>query len=227
MRYGQFCSIARTLDLLGERWTLLIVRELLCGSSRFNDIQRGIPRISRTMLSLRLHALADAGVIEKRGAGAATIYQLTGAGAELAPLVEQLGVWGQRHLPRRLTKDELDPAPLLWDMRRRVRHGALPEHPIVVRVELTDRNVRRYLLLRRTEASLCSENPGFPEQVVVKTRTGVLAAWWRGDFDYAQARRDGLAVEGPAALVRAFPDWFERYALAGISPAPEVRPQTP
>jgi DNA-binding HxlR family transcriptional regulator len=219
MGYGQFCSIARALDLLGERWTLLIVRELLCGGSRFNDIQRGIPRISRTMLSSRLRALVEGGVIEKRGGGAASRYRLTAAGAELAPLVEQLGMWGQRHLPRQLTHDELDPAPLLWDMRRRVRHDELPEQPIVVRFELTDRRVRRYLLLRRTEASLCTENPGFPEQVVVTARMAALAAWWRGDVDYAQARRDGLAVEGSRELVRAFPGWFERYALAGVAPA--------
>lgn len=215
MRYGQFCSIARALDLLGERWTLLVVRELLCGSSRFNDIQRGIPRISRTMLSLRLHALVDGGVVDKRGTGSAITYRLTDAGTELAPLVERLGVWGHRHLPRQLTRDELDPAPLLWDMHRRVRYGALPEQPIVVCIELTDRNVRRYLLLRRTEASLCSENPGFPE-LLVKTRMAVLAAWWRGDVDYARARRGGLVVEGSPKLVRAFPGWFERYAFAGI-----------
>jgi DNA-binding HxlR family transcriptional regulator len=222
VRYGQFCSIARALDLLGERWTLLIVRELLCGSIRFNDIQRGIPRISRTMLSLRLHALADAGVIEKGRAGATT-YRLTAAGSELAPLVEQLGVWGHRHLPRRLTRDELDPAPLLWDMRRRVRHPALPDQPIVIRIELTDRHVRRYLLLRRTEASLCAENPGFPEEVAVTATTAVLAAWWRGDIEYAQARRAGLTVTGDAARVRAFPSWFERYALAEIEPATRRR----
>jgi hypothetical protein len=104
-------------------------------------------------------------------------------------------------------------------MRRRVRHGELPDRPIVVRFELTDRRVRRYLLLRRTEASLCTENPGFPEQVVVTARTAALAAWWRGDVDYARARRDGLGVDGPRELVRAFPGWFERYVLAGVAPA--------
>ena len=226
MRYGQFCSIARALDLLGERWTLLIVRELLCGSSRFNDLQRGVPRISRTMLSLRLRALVDAGVITRHASASGPDYHLTAAGAELAPVVEQLGVWGHRHLPRRLSHDELDPAPLLWDMRRRVRHDALPEQPIVVRIELTDRRLRRYLLLRRTEVSLCSENPGFLETLVVKTRTSVLAAWWRGDIDYPRARRDGLTVDGPAALARAFPGWFDRYALADVPPAPAIRPRS-
>jgi DNA-binding HxlR family transcriptional regulator len=216
MGYGQFCSIARALDLLGERWTLLVVRELLCGGSRFTDIQRGIPRISRTMLSARLRALVDAGVVDKLPGAS---YRLTGAGEELAPVIQQLGTWGHRHLPRRLAKHELDPAPLLWDIRRRIRHDALPARPIVVRIELTDHHHRRYLLLRRGEASLCIENPGFDELVVVRARAAVLAAWWRGDVDFARARRDGLSLEGAPALVRAFPGWFERYAFAEVAPA--------
>jgi DNA-binding HxlR family transcriptional regulator len=208
--YGQFCSIARTLDVLGERWTLLVVRELLCGSSRFNDIQRGIPRISRTMLSARLRSLADAGAITRRKAG----YELTAAGRELAPLVEALGVWGQRWLPHQLTRDELDPLPLLWDIRRRVDHAALPDHPIVVRFELADRH-RSYLLLRRSEASLCTSNPGYPE-LIVRASTAALAAWWRGDTSFARA---GIHVDGPRALARQFPRWFLRYALASVAAA--------
>ena len=229
MSYGQFCSIARALELLGERWTLLVVRELLCGSTRFSDIQRGIPRISRTMLSDRLRTLADAGVLARRDGAAGPEYELTPAGRELAPIVEGLGAWGQRWLPRHLADDELDPAPLLWDMRRRVRHDALPEQPVVVRIELTDHRPahRRYLLLRRTEASLCTANPGFPEGVVVRTPTAALAAWWRGDASFPAAQRGGLQLEGPRALVRAFPGWFDRYMLAGVPPAYEIREVAP
>jgi DNA-binding HxlR family transcriptional regulator len=217
--YGQFCSIARALDLLGERWTLLIVRELLCGSRRFGDLQRGVPRISRTMLSARLRELADAGVITR---DAAAEYDLTAAGRELAPIVEQLGVWGQRWLPRALSDEELDVDALVWDMHRRVDRDALPARPVVVRIELTDlaaRRGRRYLLLRRSEVSLCGENPGFPEELVVRADRRTLAGWWRGDVTLAAARRAGLAVEGPRALVAQFPRWFERYALAGVAAA--------
>src|SRR5262247_715001 len=107
--YGQFCSIARALDLLGERWTLLVVRELLCGSRRFGEIRRGIPRISRTMLSARLRELADAGVIARSRGGDGPLYDLTAAGRELAGAVRELGAWGQRWLPRELPPDELDP----------------------------------------------------------------------------------------------------------------------
>src|SRR5581483_6299175 len=98
--YGQFCAIARALELLGERWTLLVVRELLCGSRRFGEIRRGIPRISRTMLSVRLRALAEAGVVEVRDGAAGPEYGLTAAGHELAAVIRELGTWGQRWLPR-------------------------------------------------------------------------------------------------------------------------------
>src|SRR5436190_8141167 len=98
--YGQFCSFARSLDLLGERWTLLVVRELLNGSARFNDLQRGIPRVSRTMLSARLRELCDSGLVTKDGLS----YALTEAGQELAAVVRELGAWGQRWLPRTLPR---------------------------------------------------------------------------------------------------------------------------
>src|ERR671923_2424632 len=130
--YGQFCSVARALDLLGERWTLLIVRELLSGSCRFGEVQRGIPRISRTMLSARFRELADAGVIERRqGARIGSEYRLTPAGLELAAVVRELGTWGQRWLPRELRRTELDANALLWDIQRRVRREALPDQPLV------------------------------------------------------------------------------------------------
>src|SRR5689334_7586258 len=168
--YGQFCSIARSLDLLGERWTLLVVRELLCGSRRFGDIQRGIPRVSRTMLSARLRELLDAGVIERHDGARGPEYRLTTAGQELAAVVRELGTWGQRWLTRELHRDELDARVLLWDIQRRVRRDALPERPLVVALELTDvrgATGRHYLLLRRSEVSLCATNLGFPEELRV------------------------------------------------------------
>ena len=116
--YGQFCSMARALDLLGERWTLLIVRELLCGSRRFGEMQRGIPRISRTMLSARLRELADAGAIERHDDATGPAYRLTPSGEELAAVVRELGTWGQRWLRRDLSPSELDARPLLWDIQR-------------------------------------------------------------------------------------------------------------
>jgi DNA-binding HxlR family transcriptional regulator len=224
--YGQFCSVARALDLLGERWTLLVVRELLAGSHRFGEVQRGIPRISRTMLSARFRELLDAGVVERHHGGAAPEYRLTPAGLELAAVVRELGVWGQRWLPRELRPAELDPRLLLWDIRRRVRREALPARPVVVRIELTDTGrapARHYLLLRRSEVSLCSFNPGFPEELCLRADRRTLIGWWRGDLTLGQALGAGLVLEGRREWVRAFPTWFERYLFAGVPPAASGR----
>jgi DNA-binding HxlR family transcriptional regulator len=220
--FGQFCSIARALDVLGERWSLLIVREVLCGSRRFGDVRRGIPRISRTMLSARLRELVDVGVLARAEEAGTPVYDLTPAGRELETVVRDLGVWGQRWLPRALPPDELDADVLLWDVRRRVRAELLPTTPVVARFELSDVRGRagvRYLLLRRSEVSLCAENPGFPDELRIRGSLRTLTAWWRGDVTLAQARAEGMTIEGRRDWVRAFPSWFLRYAFADVAPA--------
>lgn len=225
--YGQFCSMARALDLLGERWTLLIVRELLCGSRRFGEVQRGIPLISRTMLASRFRELADAGVVERYDGTRGPEYQLTAAGRELGAVVRELGTWGQRWLPRELQPNELDTRVLVWDIHRRVRRDALPQKPLLVRIELTDVRgaaARHYLLLRRSEVSLCAVNPGFPEELCVRADRRTLIGWWRGDLTYRQALEAGLQLEGRSEWVRAFRGWFERYLFAAVAPATPPRP---
>lgn len=220
--YGQFCAVARVHEVLGGRWTLLIVRELLCGGRRFNEIRRGIPRISRTVLSERLQELAACGVVERIEGGHGPEYALTDAGRELGTLVADMAVWGQRWLPRDAGKEDLDVEPVLVDMARRVESEALPPDPIVVRYDLRgDRT--RFMLLKRGETSICTHNPGFPEPVLVRGPLTSLVGWWRGDTDLAGARRAGLSIEGPKVHVRAFPSWFRRYAFADTAPAAGTR----
>jgi DNA-binding HxlR family transcriptional regulator len=216
--YGQFCAVARAHEALGGRWTLLIVRELLCGSRRFNHISRGVPRISRTMLSERLQALVHIGAVTRSEGAHGPEYELTEAGQELSSLIGALASWGQRWLPRDARVEDIDLEPLLFDMQRRVRRDALPADPLVVRFEVKDRPVR-FLLLKPGEVSFCARNPGFPEPLCVRTPLAALTGWWRGDLDLAAAQRAGLVVEGSKDLVRAFPGWFERYLFAGIAPA--------
>ena len=216
--YGQFCSIARAHETLGGRWTILIVRELLCGSRRFNNIRRGIPRISRTMLSERLQELILAGVVAKEEGSHGPEYNLTKAGQELAGLVGTLAVWGQRWLPRQAGAEDLDLEPVLVDMQRRVRREALPEEPLVTRFEINSSPLR-FMLLKAAEASVCTHNPGFPEPLCVRGPLPALVAWWRGDVGFIEAQRIGLRVEGPRPLARAFPGWFERYQFAEVQPA--------
>jgi hypothetical protein len=136
-------------------------------------------------------------------------------------VVRDLGVWGQRWLPRTLPREELDADALLWDIQRRVRVDALPRAPIVVRIELSDARGRgvRFLLLRRTEVSLCVENPGFPDELRIRGTLRTLTAWWRGDLSLADARANGMIVDGRREWVRAFPSWFLRYAFADVAPA--------
>lgn len=219
--HGQFCSVARALDLLGERWTLLVVRELLCGSTRFADLLKGIPRVSRTMLSARLKALVEAGVVERLTQPSGPSYRLTDAGRELAPLITTLGTWGQRWLPRSLDDDQLDIDALTFDMRRRVCLDALPTTPTLLRIEARHgRSVaRRFMLVRRGEASLCDHNEGFDVSLTLKADLRTLTAWWRGDITLEKARAEGLSVEGRRDLARAFPRWFDRYLFAHVAPA--------
>ena len=156
------------------------MRELLSGSRRFGEVQRGIPRVSRTMLSARFRELADAGVIERHEGHGGPEYRLTPAGLELAVVVRELGTWGQRWLPRDRRPTELDARALLWDIHRRVRREALPKKPFVVRIELTDVRgaaARHYLLLRRSEVSLCTVNPGFPEELCLRATRRALIGW--------------------------------------------------
>ena len=216
--YGQFCSMARAHEVLGGRWTLLIVREILCGSRRFNDIRRGIPRVSRTVLSERLQALVFVGAIARTDGPHGPEYELTEAGQELAMLVSALGTWGQRWLAREPSNEDLDLEPLLVDMQRRVRFTALPKDPFVVRFEVRGHH-KRFMLLKKTEASLCDRNPGFPEPICVRGPLAALVAWWRGDMSFVEAQRMGLAIDGPKALTRAFPNWFDLYPFAHIGPA--------
>src|SRR5215470_14306943 len=214
--YGQFCSMARAHEVLGGRWTLLIVREILSGSRRFNEIRRGIPRVSRTVLSERLQALLFLGAIARTDGAHGPEYELTNAGRELATLVSTLATWGQRWLAREAAKEDIDLEPLLGDMQRRVNFAALPREPLVVRFEIRGQRPR-FMLLKKTEASLCHQNPGFPEPVCVRGPLAALVSWWRGDMSFVEAQRMGLAIEGPKAFTRAFPHWFELYPFAHIA----------
>jgi len=216
--YGQFCSVARAHEVVGGRWTILIARELLCGSRRFNDIRRGIPRISRTVLSERLQALTVVGAVARIDGEHGPEYVLTDAGRDLATLVSALATWGQRWLPRQPNVEDLDLEPVLVDMQRRARLDRLPKHPIVARFEM--RRARpQFMLLTRAEASVCAHNPGFPEPLCMRGPLPALVAWWRGDASFAEARHMGLVLDGPRTLARAFPEWFDRYQFAHVGPA--------
>jgi len=130
--YGQFCPVAKAAEIVAERWTPLVLRELLCGSRRFNDLHRGVPLMSRTLLAERLEQLEDAGIVRSvaRPCGRRREYHLTPAGEELRPLIECLGEWGQRWARAQIGAGDLDPGLLMWDIHRRVNLEALPSQPL-------------------------------------------------------------------------------------------------
>jgi len=223
--YGQFCPVAKASELLAERWTPLIVRELLCGSHRFNEIQRGVPLMSRSLLAKRLRQLEDTGIVERRairGDRRAREYHLTPAGAELRPIIEGLGGWGQRWIVADVDEEDLDPFLLMWDIRRNVVPDALPEHEIVVRVELTDvtRGGRRWwLLVGDGEADLCMTDPGFDVDLHVRVGLRPLTLYWLGRLSWRELAARDLELEGPRWLQRSLPRWLGRSRFAAVRAA--------
>lgn len=191
--YGQFCTVARAMEILGERWSVLLIREILLGSERFEDIRRGVPRISRTMLTQRLKTLVDAGVVERvprepKG----HVYGLTPMGRELSQLVELVGVWGRRWLAPQPTPEQLDPDFLLWDIRRGLPADPFDRPRALVRFRLADLPPDRrvhYLHFERTSTSWCAVNPGFDVDVELETDVATLARIWLGDLEPARAQR--------------------------------------
>jgi DNA-binding HxlR family transcriptional regulator len=216
--YGQFCPVAVAAEVFAERWTPVILRELVLGSRRFNEIQRGVPRISRALLVKRLRELQGHGVISSAGGE----YRLTPAGEELGEVVVQLGKWGQRWTAP-VQRDTLDARLLLWDMRRRIAVDRLPGRRVVVRfdfrgVPASHKWPRTYwLVMERPDVDLCIIEPGFDVDLFVAADLGALSRVWLGEIPIRQAIRDGaVSLNGDRQLVRDFPSWLLLSTLAAV-----------
>jgi DNA-binding HxlR family transcriptional regulator len=217
--YHQFCPVAKAMELLDERWTLLIVRELVTGSQHFNELRRGVPRMSPTLLSKRLHQLVLAGVVDRRADGNDVRYVLTPAGQELRPVVEALGIWGTRWIGQ-LGDEDLDPKLLLWDMHRNIDHRAVPDGRMVVQFRFSDVPASArlwWLVITSDDADVCDVDPGFPVAVTVTANLRRMVEVWRGDLGWSDAlRSSAVEVQGPEALRRALPGWFTLSAFASV-----------
>jgi DNA-binding HxlR family transcriptional regulator len=218
--YGQFCPVALSSELLAERWTLLVVRELLAGARRFNDIRRGVPRISPTLLKNRLLNLEHAGVVTRaRGdARRGPDYQLTLAGEELRPVIVAIGQWGQRWA-RDIRPGDLDPGWLVWGMHRRLHTEVMPPGRTVIEIEFIDApKQRRFWLVHLAgRVDVCLKDPGFESTVRIVTRVRVLAEVWRGLRVLRDEIRAGrLQVQGNAEARRAFAGWLRLSVFAPI-----------
>lgn len=229
MGYGQFCPVAQALDVVGERWTLIIVRELLCGNYRFNELMQGMPLISRSLLSQRLKMLEEAGLVERhaRDGKSGHEYRLTAAGRELEEVVMGLGRWAQRWVKHRLRAEDLDPVLLMWDLRRRVDLEQVPKEPVVVNFwfrDLPAKRSRYWLCVEPPEVEVCLTPPGREAHVTVETKLRVFVAVWMGERSWKEAVASrAIELRGAPALLRAFPSWLllNSFASTAKDAAPE------
>ncbi|CAM4162240.1 winged helix-turn-helix transcriptional regulator [Nocardia ninae] len=200
--YGQYCPISRALDVLGERWSLLILRDLLLGTARYNDLARGLPGLSRSLLAKRLRQFERAGLVEKVGSA----YLLTAAGRELEPILFGLGEWGARWAFGDPQQAELDPAVLVWWMHTRLDTSSFPGKRHVLAVRFTDVPHRFWIVVESGVPSVCAADPGYPVDVTIISDVGSLYLVWLGRLPVIQAIRTGrLSFAGPSALTRRMP----------------------
>lgn len=226
--YGQFCPVAQAAEVLTERWTLLVLRELLMGSTRFNELQRGVPRMSSSLLSKRLREMERSGLItrEPLQGERGHAYRLTPAGEALGPLVVSLGNWSREWLKREISEEEADPALLMWDVRRSVQLDRLPQEQLVTffRYRDAEEGKRAWWLVAQPDgADLCFTDPGFAIDLQVDAEAQAMAEVWVGQLELGAAMKaKRLRVSGPEHLVRSLPDWLGFSTFAYEDPAAEL-----
>jgi DNA-binding HxlR family transcriptional regulator len=215
-RYGQYCPITRSLEVLGDRWTLLVVRELLIGATRFNEFARGLPGMSRGLLSKRLGQLERHGLLERDGGG----YRPTSACEELRPLIFGLAEWGARWAFGEPRPDELDPVTLMWWIRGGIDPAPFGGRRVVLHVQVPDaRRPRFWFVVDPQDVSLCFTDPGHEVDATVCSPLGVLFQVWEGVIELPAAVRDGLVtLSGRRDVLLRLPE-----ALVLSPVAPHVR----
>jgi DNA-binding HxlR family transcriptional regulator len=200
--HGEYCPIAKAVEVLGERWSILVLRELLIGVSKFNDLARGLPGMSRTMLSKRLRELTAAGLVEKLDGA----YLLTPAGQELRPFVFGLGGWGTKWLLGEPDPEELEPLSLFWHAHARFDMTDLPARQVVIAFELDNRPERYWVVAEPVGCSICEHDPGFDVDVTVRSELSALYAVWYDQQSIQSAiKNDQIRFTGEPALVRRMP----------------------
>ncbi|RDH85752.1 MAG: transcriptional regulator [endosymbiont of Galathealinum brachiosum] len=216
--YGQFCPLAQATQLLCERWTLLVVREFIAGSTRFNELRKGVPLMSPTLLSRRLKQLESAGVIERQAEKGA--YKLTAAGHELRPIVELMGAWGHRWVKTTLGDDDLDASLLMWDMRRSVDATQFPEHRVVVQFEYPDapKGARDWWLIsENNHIDLCLNDPGHEVDLIIRSSLATMTAIWTCQLELNIAVNKGdVNVLGDPELAKNLQAWLRSSLLSHL-----------
>jgi DNA-binding HxlR family transcriptional regulator len=214
--YNQFCPVAMAAEILCSRWTLVLLRELVAGSTRFNDLRRGVPRMSPALLSKRLKDLEAAGIVTRsRVAGEVGVfeYQLTKSGRDLGPVIEAVGGWGHRWIETQSSLEKLDPNLLMWDMRRNIDPRPMPAHRNVIQVifaGLPASHKNWWLIVQPgEEVDLCSVDPGFNVDLYLSTDLRTMTEVWMGYTPLAQAKQQGrLTITGDRRLEANMKNWL-------------------
>jgi DNA-binding HxlR family transcriptional regulator len=222
--YNQFCPVAMAAEVLGARWTLVLLRELLVGSTRFNDLRRGVPRMSPALLSKRLKDLETAGIVTRcQASGDPDIfeYQLTDAGKDLRHVVEAVGVWGQRWVETEASLENLDPELLMWDIRRNIDPRPMPRVRTTIQIIFKDLAKSRqnwWLIVQPgREVDLCSVDPGFDVDLYLSTDLRTLTEIWMGYSTIARAKESGkLFISGNKELETGMRSWFSLSRFAKV-----------
>jgi DNA-binding HxlR family transcriptional regulator len=221
--FGQFCPVAKATEVLGEKWTPLIIRELITDDQSFNDLRKGVPLISPSLLSARLKSLEHCGVIERNKTDKGVIYSLTEAGEEIRPVIEQLGVWGQRWARSDMSKKDLDPSLLMWDAHRRIDTAYFPDERSVLRFEFVDYPSKLrlwWLVIADGEVDICLKDPGHEVTLYIQSTLKTMTQVWMGDMSVVKARRDKLLhLKGDAEIKKTMASWIGCSVFADINPA--------
>lgn len=218
-KYCQFCPVAKAAEILCEKWVILVLRELMMGSTRFNDLRRGLPKISPTILSRRLKTLEEQGVIDKiQIQGTSYDYCLTRSGEELRPIILGFGEWGHRWAKNKINKEDMDAGFLLWDMRRRINTDYFDNKHIVIHIEFTDQEKRDrewWMIIDEGNIDLCFEDTGHEPDVVMVTELKTMTNIWLGYTPVNSAIDDhSLKMYGSSDHVKNITKWLGKSSFA-------------
>ena len=224
-KYRQYCPVARASEIVADRWTPLILRELILGSRRFNHIERGLPGISPSLLVSRLRDLEHVGVIDRLPGvqSRSPEYHLSDSGRDLKTVIDAIGAWGVLWTFGEPKPEELDAGLLVWRIHQRINREMLPERRVVIEFDFTGPGGRRvWLLLERREVSVCVTPPGFDADLIVRADLALFYRVWLGRVEYAAALRCGsVVIDGARALAKQLPHWLmwspmARFVRAGV-----------
>lgn len=227
MSYNQFCPIAKAMEVVGEKWTLLIVRELLMGASRFSEMQRGLPTLSPALLTKRLTDMEQSGlVVRKRITGQRGYeYFPTNACKELMPVIEAIGGWGMQWAREQMTESDFDPGLLMLYLERSINPDKLIGNETIIRFDFSDvqDHPHWWIVVDGQKVSVCVTDPGKEVDIYFNVCVRVMCEIWMGELSYKRAMNDGkLQLIGPKALIRNINDWLVPSVFAGNLPSSAI-----